>query len=157
GALDGSGPSSDSWATRDGEHLLTSAAGLLEITGSLGTPRWGDPGMYSTGALTRRAGRTLVVDARTSVGAVNGPLFLFAPQRFPADPLAGGYGAGFTSRLGSGGNGGRDLRLTVATPAGEVRYDGYVAENHDYLVATTLRPTGSLHFVSGGALGTFPE
>jgi hypothetical protein len=145
------------WETRDRERKLVPAQALLEITGWRAPPAWGDPGLYSVRTLPRRPGRTLAVDARAYVGAVNGPLFLLSPKRFPADPPAGGYGAGFASRLGSGGNGGRDLRLAAVTPAGEIRYGGYVAENHNYLFATTLRPNGSYHFVSGGSLGTFPE
>ena len=143
--------------TRSRAGELDPSDALLEITGQRTPAAWGAPGMYSVRALPRRPGRSLAVDARAFVGTVDGPLFLLSPRRFPADPPSGGYGAGFASALGAGGNGGRDLRLTAVTPDGAVPLGGYVAENHNYLFTTTLRPSGSYHFVSGGAMGTFPE
>ena len=147
----------NTWIPRDGQQNLAPEVSGLDITGWQSSPGWGDPGMYSVQAFSHQAGRTLAVSARTLVGAVNGPLFLLSPSRFPAHPTSGGYGAGFTSRLGLAGNGGRDLRLTAVTPNGEIRYGPLVAENHGYLFTTTLRPAGSFHFVSGGAMGAFPE
>ena len=57
---------------------------------------------------------------------------------------------------GDDGNGGADLRLSAITPEGQFLYDREIARPVDYLMATTLRPEGSYHFVSGGAFGTFP-
>ncbi|HVG96105.1 MAG TPA: hypothetical protein VNK05_04360, partial [Chloroflexota bacterium] len=153
----GRGPSAATWVTRSRAGELEPSDALLEITGQRTPAAWGAPGMYSVRALPRRPGRSLAAVARAFVGAVDGPLFLLSPRRFPADPPSGGYGAGFASALGAGGNGGRDLRLTAVTPGGAVPLGGYVAENHNYLFTTTLRPSGSYHFVSGGAMGTFPE
>ena len=128
------------------------------VLGSQGPPAaaWGSPGLYSAGALPARAGRTVVSVARPGAAAVRGPLFLLSPSPFPADPTRGGYGVGFDSLGGDDGNGGADLRLSAITPEGQFLYDREIARPVDYLMATTLRPEGSYHFVSGGAFGTFP-
>jgi hypothetical protein len=160
-SFDGETPAPSRWQVTGASDVRLLRGDLLlrsssEPDGAPAPPGWSRPGLYSAGALPARPGRTVVSVARPGLGAVRGPLFLLSPSPFPADATAGGYGVGFDSLGGDAGNGGANLRLTAVTPEGQFPYDSEVARPIDYLMATTLRPAGSLHFVSGGAFGTFP-
>lgn len=153
-SFDGERLSAGRWQAVDTAGVLTPMAGELVFGGARTAAAWGDPAVYSAEGLARRAGRTLAAVARPDAGVVRGPLFVLSPARFPADPTTAGYGGGFESVAAA--SDGADVRLVAVTPEGRFLYDPEVARPTDHLVATTLRPSGSYHFVSGGAFGTFP-
>jgi len=141
------------WNKTDSLNRLSQSHGFLNFLAPKGSPAWSDPALYSVPAFARQGGLTLSTTMRATVSDVQGPYALFSPSRFPANPATVGYGTGLDS---FGGNGGRNLHFGALTPNGTISYNNVVAQGGDYVLATTLRPTGSYHFVIGDQMGAYP-
>lgn len=140
------------WSVSPSNVYLANGNLVTHVTND--TLVWGKAGVYTKKKFDRVPGRTLSTIATPQVPAVYGPYFMFSPLTFQQDPTLNSYGIGFDS---FGANGGRNLHFAVITPGSVIPYKYGTAEGIDYLLATTLRSSGSFHFVSGGQHGTFPQ